>query len=331
MTIVARRKALLSSGRTRRSFYKRTKYLRPVRTGIYAVRSSADEPFEPWQIEIRAQLLQSGPEALVGLRSAARLHQLDGFRESTAIETIVSHTHHTFNGRPKGVSRTRTLSPNDLIVIDGLPTTTKARTLIDLGRVVDDALVEYALESALRGPDVKNPWEWDQGLLVELQERTLRVYPRTGAEVLRTVLLRRPEGVVPTGSYAETTMVQTFRTVGLGSISRQCLVRFFDPNGELIRWFYIDFMVIKRLFGIEVNGAGPRNGASMTASDLARLNLLTRILRMHIVPAVDANKFKVASEIRALVEAEPVRQFPIEVRGYRLFETANGIDAHALR
>jgi hypothetical protein len=293
--------------------------------------ASPPEPLERWQIEIRAQLLQSGPGALIGLRSAARLHKLDGFRDEPAIETIVFHTHHPHRGLPKGVLRSRTLRPTDATMVDALPVTTKGRTLMDLGRVEDAARLEYAVESALRGPDPKKPWEWDRGLLEELRTRTIRVYPNTGADVLRAVLLQRPDGVVPTGSYAETSMAKVLRSVGMGSIGRQSLIRFFDPNGELFRWFYIDFMVIPRLFGIEVNGAEPRGGATMTKADVTRLNLLQRILRMHIVAGADADKFRVASEIRSLVEAEPIHQFPVEVRGYLLTENTNGIDAFALR
>jgi hypothetical protein len=331
MTIVARRKTLLARGIPDNKFRKRTDRIVLVRPGIYVEQESTPEALEPWQIEIRAQLLRSGPDALVGLRTAARLHGLDGFRDERTIETIVFHTHHAHKGLPNGVLRSRTLLPTDATFVDALRVTTKARTLMDLGRVVDAAKLEYAVESGLRGPDPKKPWEWDRALLQELQDRTIRIYPNTGADVLRTVLMRRPDGAPPTGSYAETSMVQGLRSVGLGSASRQCLIRFFDPNGELHRWFYVDFMLIRHLFGIEVNGAGPRNGATMTKDDVIRLNLLQRILRVHVVAGADAGKFKVASEIRALIEAEPIRQFPVEVRGYLLRQTANGIDAFALR
>jgi hypothetical protein len=332
MIHVAHRKTLLAQGASVRKFHKRadnrSSRFRSIRFGIYADLESSTEVGDDWTIHLRAQLLQSGPGALVGLRSAARLHQFDGYKNETNVDTITIHAHHAHRGRQQGIFRSRTLTAADRTLIGGLPATTKARTLIDLGRVSNARELEYALESALRGPDPKKPYAWNEPLLDELLERTAVVHPNTGAHVLRSVLRRRPPGCLPTGSYAETSLWQRLRAASVGGVMRQCLVRFFDPLGTLICWFYLDFAVIERLVGIEVNGAAPRDGAAMTADDVRRLGILSRVMRMHVVPGADAGKPQTAVEIHAIVAAQPVRTFPAEVGDYLVYRTASGLDVH---
>jgi hypothetical protein len=325
---VARRKTYLSRGiRPERSlrFTKRTR-------GIYSEElEPADTEQEvlesEWRARLHERLLQSGDQSLVGLRSAARLHRLDSYLNDASIDTIAKNAHHA---RTSGVHRSRTLRPNDVEFLDGFAVTSLSRTLLDLGRVARTYQLEFALESALRGKNPGKPYEWNEALLADLWRRVERVYPKTGARELRTVLLQRPPNCRPTGSYAETSFVQVMREFGLGELGRQIDVRLIRPNGEIEHWYFVDFGFEERLFLIEVNGAGSRGGATMTQADTIRLNHLSKVFRVHIVSGADAvsttRRRFVASEVRALMQAEPIYTFPVTIRGIRVHRTATGFD-----
>ncbi len=81
-------------------------------------------------------------------RAAAVLHGLDG----TWGEPLELTVRRPVRGDVPGfvVHHSRVLGPEDLTTVDAIPTTTVARTLCDLGSVVDDDIVEQALDDALR-------------------------------------------------------------------------------------------------------------------------------------------------------------------------------------
>jgi hypothetical protein len=328
MTIyVARRKTFLKDGiRPERL----NRYQRRSR-GIYAEQSATDvEPEDnesEWRANLQTRWIQSGEDSLVGLRSAARLHKLDGFTKNASIDTIVANAHHA---RTKGVHRSRTLRPEDVHYVDGFPVTSIARTLLDLGRVVRTDELEFAVESALRGNDPGKPDIWNQELLADLWRRIERVHPNTGARELRTVLMRRPPHCRPTGSYAETSFLQALRELGLGELGRQIDVRFISPNGEIVNWYFPDFGFEDHLFLVEINGAASRGGATMTQADTVRMNRLAKVFRVHVVSGAEAvnpsRRRMAASEVRAMVEAEPIHTFPVTIRGIRVHRTATGFD-----
>jgi hypothetical protein len=330
MEPVERRRDLESQGQTRYRFPTRQSTTKGeitrVRRGLYVTGSTSD--VEPWRAQLSAHLLQSGPGAVVGLQSAARLHGLDGFRESNSIHTLTPQSHHA---RGSNVSRTRTLTESDVVLIDGYRTTSLGRTLLDLGRIASSLELELAVESALRGPNPGKPAQWNTQLLAELLRRVEPVRSRTGAALLKRILIQRPEGCRPTGSYAETEFVHRARPYGLGGIGRQCDVRFFNPDGGLERELYTDFMAMLRLFVIEINGKGSRNGATMTKADVARMNLLARVFRVHVIAASDAGTRRTASEVRSLLLAQPEVTFPHITRNHTLVLTKTGVDVRQHR
>ncbi len=91
----------------------------------------------------------TGREAVASHRSAARLHGVEGF--ATAPELDISCTN-SVNIRLAGVRsfRTETLLPNDITSVNGVRCTSVARTLCDLGAVVNELAVERAFEDAVR-------------------------------------------------------------------------------------------------------------------------------------------------------------------------------------
>lgn len=280
-----------------------------------------------WLVQLDAHLRRSGPTAVVGLRSAARLHDLDGYRETPHLDTLTAAKHHV---REAYVHRTRTLNPHDVISLGGFQCTSLERTLLDLGRVCTADEVEFALESALRDPDPKRPDRFDRHLLNTLTQRVEVVGPRTGAAVIRQVLRRRlPVGCRPTGSYAETALGQGFRKVGLHQVVRQADVTFLR-RGEIDCRYFADFLFPDRLLIVEVNGAAPRAGATMTAGDVARMNVLQDVFRVHIVSGRDAvqNPYASASVVLGIFDTVAPVSFPLTKGGRTVQRTATGIDIH---
>jgi hypothetical protein len=330
MEPVQRRRDLERDGRNEYDFPRQTvrskRDLTRVRRGLYITGAVSDA--DAWRAQLSAQLLQSGPGAVVGYRSAARLHGLDGCATTNRVETVTAQNHHARSG---GIYRTRNLPQTDVCLIGGYPTTTLARTLLDLGRILTAFELELAVESALRGPNPGKPAEWNRALLDELWLRVSPIRSKTGAALLHRILRQRPTGCRPTGSYAEAEYLFGIRPFGFGEIWRQSDVRIFNPDGNLERWLYPDFMLPLRLLIAEINGAGSRGGATMTQGDVARMNVLLRAFRVHVVAASDAGKRRAASEFSSLALNQPEREFPLVTKTHTYLLTATGMDIHQHR
>jgi very-short-patch-repair endonuclease len=124
-----------------------------------------------------AAVLACGQRAALSHRSAA-CHR--GLRPDNRATVDVSVPRRS--GRSRGkieVHATSTLAPQDVTVWEGIPCTSVARTLVDLGDVVPARAVERAVEQAevLRVFDA-----------AAVEEVLARVGPRRGAGVLRRVL-----------------------------------------------------------------------------------------------------------------------------------------------
>ena len=142
-------------------------------------------------------------------RAAAALWRLDGV-PAGAVELSL----------PRGrsydrvdIHRVSDLRPVDVTTVDGLPVTTAARTLVDLGAVVDDDTLERALDSALRDRRTS---------LRQVNQRleALSGGGRPGLARLRRVLDRRLEEGT-SDSELETRCVQLLRRSGLAAPVRQ--------------------------------------------------------------------------------------------------------------
>lgn len=96
---------------------------------------------------LRAALLACGPSAVLSHRSAAVLHRFDGIGRARPELTVCDTT------KPKladaTVHRTDRLEPPDRCLVEGLPATSRARTLLDLGAVAPFEVVEHAAQVAI--------------------------------------------------------------------------------------------------------------------------------------------------------------------------------------
>jgi hypothetical protein len=289
----------------------------PVRT---AEELKAHEAEQAWWAKLALRLAQAGESAAIGVRSAARLHGLDGFDKVTEIDLIAFDRHHP---RGQKVFRSRSLVQDDIVYVRGLAVTSIARTLVDLGRVESVDTVECAFESAVRGPDRKRPREYNAALLAELYDRAFPVHQRTGTAVLADGLRRRPLGAIPTGSIAETRAVQVLRRDCVRDVARQTQVRFIGAGGEIIHCFFVDLDIQNGTLFLETNGAIAHGGGVMTKRDVERNNLISLHFDLLVVPATDV-LYRPSAFVREVQQrlARPVR--PLDPT--RVTRTADGYD-----
>lgn len=158
-----------------------------------------------------------------------------------------------------GLYRVRAFAAGDGALVDGLPVTSVRRTLLDLGQVTSDAVVERALEWALRKRHVS---------VDELRAAVATKANQPGTRALRHLLTHRPPGLPPTDSDAETLFVQLVRRTGLPEPQRQFPV----PTAE--GTFRVDFAWPARRLGVEIDGAGTHASREALRRDLRRQNRL---------------------------------------------------------
>lgn len=152
------------------------------------------------------------PGAVASHRAAARLLGLDGVDEDL-VEVTVNGDRRSRHGR---THRSTDLRSTDMAVVDGIPTTNATRTLCDLGKVAAPAVVERAVESALRAGMTTLP-------LLEARVDELARRGRQGPAVLRQVLAVRGRRAA-TESDFESLAVQCLRAGGAPEPERQHVV-----------------------------------------------------------------------------------------------------------
>lgn len=116
------------------------------RQGLFAACAWAGGPPERWP---------SGARTVASHRAAARLHGLDGFEEA-AVEVTAAR-------RPQFagcsfLAHYATPDPDSVVLVDGIPATSMARTLVDLAAVLPPDECERALDDALRRNKVSEMW-----------------------------------------------------------------------------------------------------------------------------------------------------------------------------
>lgn len=206
-----------------------------------------------WRCELWIALLAAGPGSFACWRAAGCLWQLDGMPPD-ALDVGVDMARRP---RRPGVHRL-SLRDGDLVAVDGIPCTSAVRTLLDLGAVVDESVVERSLESALRRRLVGD------SVLPDLAVRAGSRHSVSGSR-LGHVLARRPAGTVPTGSDAETLFVQVVRRMAFPDPARQQTVIL---RGRTYR---LDFAWPALRLAVEIDGAFVHGPDRLTA-DLHRQN-----------------------------------------------------------
>jgi putative AbiEi antitoxin of type IV toxin-antitoxin system len=172
-----------------------------------------------WRRLLAALCLWAGPAAAASHRSAGALWELDGI-EPGVVEIVCPG--------PKRAPSTavRVHETNRPFTIHrrlGIPVTAITRTLIDLGCIVSDHRLEFALEDALRRGLTTMP-----RLKTTLEEEGGKGRP--GARALRRVVQGRGDATPPTASWLETRLSIVARRAGIPQPERQHRVR--RPDGR---------------------------------------------------------------------------------------------------
>ena len=116
----------------------------PIHAGVYRFRGAA----ESWQTRALALTLYAGEGSAISHGAAAYLHDLDGFKEPKIIDLLVPAK---VQIKPPGALVHRTRESFQIYAVDGvIPTTSLARTLIDLAEKTSPTELEIALNSAWR-------------------------------------------------------------------------------------------------------------------------------------------------------------------------------------
>jgi len=184
-----------------------------------------------------AAVLACGPGAVISHRDAAALLE---FRPNARTRTDVTTASRAGRRRPGiDIHRPRQLHPDDVTVIDGIPCTTWARTVIDLADISRRSELERAIERAekLRIFDLR--------ALKACLERN--PCPR-GAAVVRGVLADYSPEAAFTRSELEKRFFSICRKAGFPRPHVNTWVEFDGTGGE------IDFVWPDRRVAVEVDG-----------------------------------------------------------------------------
>jgi hypothetical protein len=101
-----------------------------------------------WQREVMAAVLSVGEPAAASHRTAAELWGMTS-RRGGSIE-VVTRRWDRVRRPPFAVHESGDLVETDIVLVDGIPVTTAARTVVDLGAIAPKWLVASCLDTALR-------------------------------------------------------------------------------------------------------------------------------------------------------------------------------------
>src|SRR4051812_23942207 len=134
----------LGLGRKAIEYWLRTGRLQPLYRGVYAVGHTA--------LSLNGRLLaavfSAGPLAVLSHRNAAMLWGL--LKDSRPVIDVTTPDRGRTSKSRVRVHRVRSLHPDDVAVVDGVPVTSIARTLFDIARTEKPRHLRYALDQAER-------------------------------------------------------------------------------------------------------------------------------------------------------------------------------------
>ena len=233
---------------------------RRVRAGVWLRVGPGLYLFDGAPASSRQELMQACLlfDGVVAGRSAAAVHRLLGFR-AQGLEVV---TMRSFRSAPQGVivHRTNYLPPEDVTAVGGLPVTTPARTLLDLGGLVSSKQVERALTDALARNQVTTP-------LLADQLRRAGICGRPGTAVLRALL--GTVGRLEQGSESdlEDALLEVIARAGLPPPVRQFELR---EQGVLLG--RVDAAYPRELIALEADGYEFHSARSEWLHDRRRQN-----------------------------------------------------------
>jgi very-short-patch-repair endonuclease len=207
--------------------------LHRIHRSVYAVGRSNLTGRGHWM----AAVLACGPRAALSHRSGAGLA---GLRQGNRLRADVSLP--SASARPrKGIEvhSSVTLTAEDITIVDGIPCTTVARTLVDLGDVVPRRAVEKAVEQA----EILQLFD-----LNAVEQAIERAGPRRGTGILLSVL-EELSGPTLTASELEEAFLALCRDAGLRTPEVNVWMTLSD--GSAIK---VDFLWRRERLAVETDG-----------------------------------------------------------------------------
>lgn len=244
------------------------------RPSVYAVAGAPPT----WRQEVMAACLDAGPGSAASHRTGATLN---GLARRGAPQVIEISIPRPASARMSGVvvHRSRDLTPEHVIEVDGIPCTGPLRTLVDLGAVEPRWEVRDAVERSLSARIVTL-----KGLEWAVTEHSRR--GRNGVGVLRWVLDERALGQAMPDSVLEARMARIYRQHHLPPPEFQYEVR--TESGLLIARVDFAYPFLRHAF--EVDGWEHHSTPQQTEADYDREHRLraagwsiTRFTYWHVV------------------------------------------------
>jgi hypothetical protein len=230
--------------------------LHRIHRAVYAVGRSKLTGRGHWM----AAVLACGPNAALSHRSAAGLW---GLRPDNRSKSDISLPSPSARAKQAiEVHRSVTLTANDITGVDGIPCTTVARTLVDLGDVVNCRALERAVEQA----DVLRLFD-----LHEVQAAIERAGPRRGCGLLLS-LLEDLQGPTLTASDLEEAFLALCREAALPPPEVNAWMTL--PDGTPAK---IDFLWRAERLAVEADG-GPFHRTRQSRERDARRDQLLRLM-----------------------------------------------------
>lgn len=215
---------------------------------------------DSWEQRLLAACLLT--KGIASHRSAALLLELDGVARAPIEVSVVGKGRKSRH--PILLHNTQDLSPWDVSSLGPIPITTGARTLIDLGAVVDRETVERALEDAL-----KRRLTSETQLSSRIRE--LEAKGRSGVGVIKSILDERGSGP-PVESFLELKFLKILKSSGLQLPIKQYEI--FDTGRFVAR---VDFAYPVQKIIIEVDGFAYHSSPRELDRDRSRRNELTSL------------------------------------------------------
>ncbi|MGH9154599.1 MAG: DUF559 domain-containing protein [Acidimicrobiales bacterium] len=205
------RAQVLSIGGTHRVITARLRSHRwsRVAEGVYGFPAWPDS----WRRRLMAACLEAGPDAVASHHAAAALHGLATFAEGPIVVMLAHGDHQRLGLR---LRQSTDLRPSHRTVVDGIPVTTVARTLVDLAACRDISMGRLA--RAIDDAHVAGRCRVHE---LHLLYDELRRPGKRGMKRLGALLAVRGPGYVPPESVLERRLLKVLREAGLPEPRRQ--------------------------------------------------------------------------------------------------------------
>ncbi len=241
-----------------------------------------------WLQQLSIATSVGGAPVVAGFRAAAALTALHGYRDGALEVLTTSRRRIPLAGL---VIHHGPLDPEDVTVVAGIPTTTVARTLADLGSVDPPERVEAAFNDAWRrGLDLRR---------LRLVAERLHRPGQSGTRVLLDLLERASVVERPFESPLEGRVERLLRRARLPGVVRQHVVR--DPQGRFVA--RVDFAIPQLRLAIEAHSMEHHFGLA-TMRDAARDERLLAVgWESEFVTAADTRREATVARLRDRVRA----------------------------